>query len=141
MGSISLRRKLFPLIGKEINRHISQFDLNSSDCQMVVYASRDLEEWMKHIRTANNRQSLYEGFREVIENEHREFSIFLSFWIGLWLGKWRERVKLLTRKPKLPPNLLERYKKARKIYGKMEYRKELRRIKIAKITVKGCSCP
>jgi len=48
MGLISLQRRLISLLAEELKEYIPQFEPYSADYQMVLYASKDLQEWMKH---------------------------------------------------------------------------------------------
>jgi len=139
MGFLSLRRRIISMLAEELKEFIPQFEPYSADYQMVVYASKDLEEWMKYKWSLNNG-AFYEMLEEIIDNKHEEFHIFLKSWAGIWLEKWRERVRLLHTKPKLPPKVMERLKEAKRIYNKSEFKRELKELLIKKLIGHGEIC-
>jgi len=139
MGFLSLRRRIISLLAEELKEHVPQFEPYSADYQMILYASRDLEEWMK-CKWSVNSSALYETLGNLIEDRYDEFHIFLKFWISVWLDKWRERVRLLHTKPRLPPNVMERIKKAKRIYQKSEFRRELKSLLTKKLIHHGEIC-
>jgi len=139
MGFLSLRRRIISLLAEELKEYVPQFEPYSADYQMVVYASRDLEEWMK-CKWSVNSGALYEILGNLIENRYGEFHIFLKSWVSIWLEKWRERVRLLHTKPKLPPNVMKRIKEAKKIYQKSEFKRELKNLLTKKLIRHGEIC-
>jgi len=139
MGFLSLRRRIISMLAEELKEYIPQFEPYSADYQMVVYASKDLEEWMKHKWSFNNG-SFYENLERIIYNKNEEFHIFLKSWAGNWLEKWRERVRLLHTKPKLPPNVMERIKEAKRIYSRSEFKRELKDLLTKKLISHGEIC-
>lgn len=139
MAFLTLRRRIISMLAEELKEYIPQFEPYSADYQMVVYASKDLEEWMR-CKWAMNSNDFYGTLEKVIYDENEEFRIFLKSWIGVWLEKWRERVRLLHTKPKLPPNVVERIKEAKRIYRRSEFRNELKDLLIRKLIRQGEIC-
>ena len=139
MGFLSLRRRIISLLAEELKEYVPQFEPYSADYQMVIYASKDLEEWMKY-KWSLNSGVLYETLERIIEDKHEEFHIFLKSWVSVWLDKWRERVRLLHTKPKLPPNVMERLKEAKRIYKKSEFKRELKDLLTRKLIRHGEIC-
>jgi len=139
MGFLSLRRRIISLLAEELKEYVPQFEPYSADYQMVVYASRDLEEWMK-CKWSVSSGTLYEMLGNLIEDRYGEFHIFLKSWVSIWLEKWRERVRLLHTKPKLPPNVMERIKEAKRIYQKSEFKRELKNLLTKKLIRHGEIC-
>jgi len=140
MGLLALKKRLLSLLTEEIKVYIPQFEAYTSDYQMVVYACRDFEEWMKCKWDIKSHHRLYEKLEETLDHEPKDFKVFLNFWVGCWLEKWRERVKVLSTKPKLPPNVLKRIRKARKFYREMEHGNELKEMVIRKLIRHGEIC-
>jgi len=139
MGFLSLRRRIISLLADELKEYVPQFEPYSADYQMVIYASKDLEEWMKYKWSLSNG-AFYETLEKIIDNRYDEFHIFLKSWISIWLEKWRERVRLLHTKPKLPPNVMERLKEAKRIYRKSEFKRELKDLLTKKLIRHGEIC-
>jgi len=139
MTFLSLRRRIISMLAEELKEYIPQFEPYSADYQMVLYASRDLEEWMKCKWSVNNG-AFYEMLGNLIEDRYDEFHIFLKSWVSIWLEKWRERVRLLHMKPKLPPNVMERIKRAKRIYQKSKFKRELKTLLIKKLIRHGEIC-
>ena len=139
MRVVSLRRRLISLIAEEMKNRIPQFEPYSSDYQMVVYASKDLEEWMRQ-KLSLRGGSFYEALERMLYDGRGEFRVFVKSWVTIWLGKWRERVKLLHTKPKLPPSVEKRIKEAKRIYGRLEFRKELKNLITRKLISQGEIC-
>jgi len=139
MGFLSLRRRIISLLAEELKEHVPQFEPYSADYQMVIYASRDLEEWMKY-KWSLNSGAFYEMLGNLIEERYDEFHIFLKSWVSVWLEKWRERVRLLHTKPKLPPSVMKRFKQAKKIYQKSEFKRELKNLLTKKLIRHGEIC-
>ena len=139
MRVVSLRRRLISLIAEEMKNRIPQFEPYSSDYQMVVYASKDLEEWMRQ-KLSLRGGSFYEALERMLYDRRGEFRVFVKSWVTIWLGKWRERVKLLHTKPKLPPSVEKRIKEAKRIYGRLEFRKELKNLITRKLISQGEIC-
>jgi len=139
MAFLSLRRRIVSMIAEELKEYVPQFEPYSADYQMVIYASKDLEEWIKH-KWSLNHGAFHETLENVMEDNREEFRIFLKSWIGTWLEKWRERVRLLHTRPKLPPKVRERLKEAKKIYKKSEFKRELKDLLIKKLIRQGEIC-
>ena len=139
MGFLSLRRRIISMLAGELKEYIPQFEPYSADYQMVIYASKDLEEWMKY-KWSLNSGAFYEKLERVIEDNYEEFRIFLKSWVSIWLDKWRERVRLLHTKPKLPPNVIEKIKEAKRIYKKSEFKRELKDLLTRKLVSNGEIC-
>jgi len=139
MGFLSLRRRIISLLAEELKEYIPQFEPYSADYQMVIYASKDLEEWMRY-KWSLNSGAFYETLGRIIENRYDEYHIFLKPWVSVWLEKWRERVRLLHTKPKLPPNVMKRLKEAKRIYQKSEFKRELKELLTRKLIRNGEIC-
>ncbi|MCD6594010.1 hypothetical protein J7L00_08040 [Candidatus Bathyarchaeota archaeon] len=130
---------MISLIAEEMKNRIPQFEPYSSDYQMVVYASKDLEEWMRQ-KLSLRGGSFYEALERMLYDGRGEFRVFVKSWVTIWLGKWRERVKLLHTKPKLPPSVEKRIKEAKRIYRRLEFRKELKNLITRKLISQGEIC-
>jgi len=140
MGLTSRRKRLTSFLAEAIEEHLPQFEPHSVDYQMVIYACRDLEEWMKCKWALNSSYAIYERLEETLDCEREEFSIFLDFWTSHWLEKWKERVTLLLTKPKLPPSVLEKIREAKTIYQGIEQRNELKEMVTQKLVRQGEVC-
>jgi len=142
MDLLSRRRKILSLLSEHIEAYLPQFEPYTTDYQMVVYACRDLEAWIECNWMSKDSVSAFEKFEETLYYRTGEFKAFLNLWVGYWLEKWRERVRILSTKPKMPPFHIEKYKKARKLYLNMEQRKELKKMIIRKLINHGeiCMC-
>jgi len=139
MGFLSLRRRLISLLAEELKESVPQFEPYSADYQMVVYASKDLEEWIRY-KWSLNSGVFHETLERIMDEKNDEFHIFLKPWVSIWLEKWRERVRLLHTKPKLPPNVMERLKEAKRIYKKSEFKRELKDLLTRKLIRHGEIC-
>ena len=139
MGLLSLRRRIISLLAEELKEYVPQFEPYSADYQMVVYASKDLEEWMRY-KWSLNSGAFYETLGRIIEDRYDEFHIFLKSWVSVWLEKWRERVRLLHTKPRLPPNVMKRLREAKRIYQKSEFKRELKELLTRKLIRNGEIC-
>jgi hypothetical protein len=140
MSSPPLREKLLSLLAKEIEGYLPQFELYSSDFQMVTYACMDFEEWLKCKWNLSNRQGIYERLEKILEKDPETFRSLLICWAGLWLEKWRDRVKVLSTKPKPPQGVIKQIKEARNILRNMEHRKELKTLLVQKLIRHGEIC-
>jgi len=140
MSFLTFKGRLLSLLAGEFEVHIPEFKPYTLDYQMVVYASRDFEAWLKAKWDIDDNHAVYEKLEQTIEKEPKDFKAFLNFWVGLWLEKWRERVKFLSSSPKIPPSHLERIRKAKKIWEGMEHRKELRKMVTRKLMNHGEIC-
>ncbi len=140
MGLLTLRRRLLSLLAEGIKAYLPQFEPQTTDYQMVVYACRDLEAWMRYKWALESQRSVLERIEEALKDEPRDFRVFLNFWAGRWIEKWRERVTVLSTRPELPPNLQERIKKAKMTYRGMGRRKELKRMVTQKLILQGEVC-
>jgi hypothetical protein len=127
MSYSTYRGNLLALLVEEFETYIPQFKPYSLDYQMVVYACRDLEAWLRSKWGIDDYKVLFEKIEDFLKKEHGHFKIFLRFWSKQWLDKWRERVKVLSTQPKMPPHYLSKLNKAKKIYVEMEHRKELKK--------------
>jgi hypothetical protein len=140
MDLLTLRRRLLSLLAKEFEAYLPQFESRTSDYQVVVYACRDLEDWIKYKWATTNHRRVYKRLENTLECKPKDFRVFLNFWMGRWLEKWRERVKVLSNKRKLPPKVLENIRKAKKIYRGMEHGKELKKMVTQKLIGQGEIC-
>jgi len=139
MGLISLQRRLISLLAEELKDHIPQFEPYSADYQMVLYASKDLQEWMKHEWSLEG-VSFYESLERLVRERSQEFRVFLKPWVSKWIEKWRERVKLMHTQPKLPENVQKKIMEAKKIYRRFEFGRELKTLIIGKLIRQGEIC-
>jgi hypothetical protein len=140
MRLLALKRRLLSLLAEEIKAYLPQFEPHATDYQMVVYACRDLEAWMRCKWTVNSQRAVYERIEETWEYEPQDFKVFLNFWVGSWIEKWRERVQVLSKKPKLPPRLQEEIERSKKLYRGMDHRKELKKMVTEKLMLQGEIC-
>jgi hypothetical protein len=140
MSQSTLRKRLSSLLAEEIETYLPQFEPYKSDYQMVLFSCRDLEQWIESTWAVPGQERVYDKIEEFLAYEPKVFRVFLNFWVGRWLEKWRERVKVLSTKPKLPPVVLKRVKKARLIYREMEHRKELKKMVMQKLLGQGEIC-
>ena len=139
MGLISLQRRLISLLAEELKEYIPQFEPYSADYQMVLYASKDLQEWMKHEWSLEG-VSFYESLERLVRERSHEFRVFLKPWVSKWIEKWRERVKLMHTQPKLPENVQKKIMEAKKIYRRFEFGRELKTLIIRKLIRHGEIC-
>jgi len=139
MAFLTLRRRIISMLAEELKGYIPQLEPYSADYQMVVYASKDLEEWMR-CRWSMDSSSFYRTLERVIYDGSNEFRIFLKSWIGVWLEKWKERVRLLHTKPRLPPTVAEKIREAKKIYRRSEFKNELKWLLTRKLIRQGEIC-
>jgi len=140
MSQLPFRKKLLSLLADEIEKYLPQFEPYTSDYQIVLYACRDFERWIEFKWVVTDYDSVYDKIEEALRHEPKAFKVLLNFWVGRWLDKWRERVKVLSTKPKLPPLVLEKIKKARMLYREIEHRKELRKMVTTKLLGQGEIC-
>ncbi len=130
----TLRGRFLSLLVEEFESRVPQFKPYTLDYQMIVYACRDLETWLKDKWRIEDTKALFERIEEYIREENGHFRIFLRFWVEMWLGKWQERVQILSSKPRVPPSCVEKMKRARKIYRDLDHRKDLKRMVTQKLS-------
>lgn len=140
MNVINFRNRLLSLLIGEFEKYIPQFKPYSIDYQMVVYASKDLEIWLKVKLNTSDDRMIYKTLREYSMNNPRDLRISINFWVGMWLKKWRERVRILSRKFKMPKKYAEKLREARRIYRRMDYRSELKSMAVKKLVNQGEIC-
>ena len=140
MSVINFRNRLLSLLIEEFEKHIPQFKPYSLDYQIVIYASKDLEMWLKVKLNTNDNRIVYKTLREYYMNNPKDLKVSINFWAGMWLKKWRERVRILSTKFEIPKKYAEKIRKARKIYRHMDYRSELKNIAIRKLINQGEIC-
>lgn len=140
MSAVNFKGKLFSLLAKEFETFIPQFKPYATDYQMVAYASKDLENWLKVKMGIDDNKLIYRRVEEIYEKSPKEFKASLNFWAGMWLRKWRERVRILSTKLEEPKDHIERIKMARKILQEVDWREELRRVVIKKLIECGEIC-
>jgi len=140
MSFLTFKGRLLSLLAGEFEGYIPEFEPYTLDYQMVVYASRDLETWLKVKWDIDDTHVIYEKIEETLEKAPKDFKAFLNFWVGLWLEKWRDRVKLLSSSPKIPPSHMERVRKAKKISEGVEHGKELKSMVTRKLMNHGEIC-
>jgi hypothetical protein len=140
MALLTLKERLLSLLAKELELCIPQFEPHTLDYQMVIYASRDFETWMKTEWNLESNDKVYEKLDLYLKEDYDGFRFLLRFWVNQWFEKWRERVKIFATKPKMPPQYLDRIKKARRLYHEMENGKELKMMIIRKLVRQGETC-
>ncbi len=140
MSTVNPRSRLFSLLAKEFETFIPQFKPYTTDYQMVAYASKDLETWLKVKMGIDDAEALYKMVEETYRGGPRDPRTPVGFWADMWLKKWRERVKILSTKFEEPRDHVERVKRARKIFQEMDWRNELRKMIIKKLIEHGEIC-
>lgn len=140
MSAINFRSKLFTLLVKEFETIIPQFKPYTTDYQLVVYASKDFETWLKVKMDIDDIRVIYKRLEEDLRNNPRDFRTSLNFWVDMWLKKWRERVRILSTKFEMPRDHVERIKRARKILQEMDWKNELKAMTIKKLVEYGEVC-
>lgn len=140
MSAINFRSKLFTLLVKEFETFIPQFKPYTTDYQLVVYASKDFETWLKVKMDIDDIRVIYKRLEEDLRNNPRDFRTSLNFWVDMWLKKWRERVRILSTKFEMPQDHVERIKRARKILQEMDWKNELKTMIIKKLVEYGEVC-
>ncbi|MEM2341780.1 MAG: hypothetical protein QXX94_05270 [Candidatus Bathyarchaeia archaeon] len=140
MSAINIRNRIFSLLIEEFENYIPQFKPYTLDYQMVVYASRDLETWLKVKLNTEDNRIIYKNLENYLKNEAADLRVSLNLWASMWLNKWRERVRVLSTKFEMPSDYMEKVRKARKIYQDMEYKFELKNMAIKRLVNQGELC-
>lgn len=140
MSAANIRSKLFPLLAKEFETFIPQFKPYTTDYQMVAYALKDLETWLKVKVGIDDVGALYKIVEETYREGPRDFRTSVGFWASMWLKKWRERVKILSTKFEEPRDHVKRVKRARKIFQEMDWKNELRKMIVKRLIEHGEIC-
>ncbi|MBS7606244.1 MAG: hypothetical protein QW502_01165 [Candidatus Bathyarchaeia archaeon] len=140
MSVVNFRNKLLSLLIEELESHIPQFKPYTLDHQLVLYASRDLETWLKVKLNTDDNRVVYRHLDEYLRSRPEDLKVSINFWTGMWLKKWRERVRVLSTKFELPPDYAEKIRRARKLYQDMDYRGELKSMAIRKLINQGEIC-
>ncbi|MEM2167314.1 MAG: hypothetical protein QXR74_02980, partial [Candidatus Bathyarchaeia archaeon] len=96
MSAINFRNRLFSLLVEEFENYIPQFKPYTLDYQMVVYASRDLETWLKVKLDTEDTKTVYRKIEEYFRKNPLDLRASINFWAGMWLKKWQERVRVLS---------------------------------------------
>jgi len=138
-----MRERLLSALAQEFRARIPQFRLNSPDYQMILYAQRDLETWLRIKWGAENPYAVQRRLERYLRGDYKEqedFRAFLNVWLGNWLEKWRERVKILPKMPKVPSKHAERLEKAKRLYREMDHALELKETVIRKLIERGEIC-
>ncbi|MEM1883193.1 MAG: hypothetical protein QXE14_01165, partial [Candidatus Bathyarchaeia archaeon] len=107
MSAMNFKSKLFSLLAKEFESFIPQFKPYTTDYQMVAYALKDLENWLKVKMGIDDNKLIYRRIEEIYEKSPREFKASLNFWADMWFRKWRERVRILSTKLEEPKEHIE----------------------------------
>ncbi|MEM2969395.1 MAG: hypothetical protein QXR63_00490 [Candidatus Bathyarchaeia archaeon] len=140
MAHLSLDRKLFSLLAEEIVGYLPQFEPYSTDYQMVIYACRDLKEWLKWKLGVENPVEIDLKIAECLEKDPQAFKSLVKCWVSLWVAKWNERVQVLATAPKLPPEIQRRIDSAKNMLKNTEYKKELKQLVMQKLLSQGEVC-
>jgi hypothetical protein len=133
MSTLSFRNKLFSLLVEELGTYIPQFKPYTLDYQMVLYASKDLEVWLRVKMNTEDNRVIYERLEENFRTKPRDLRLSINFWAGMWLKKWRERVRILSTRFEMPPDHIERIRKARRLYQNIDYKSELKSMAVKKL--------
>ena len=137
MDLLPFRRKYLSLLAEEFQKYLPQFEPYTNDYQMVVYACRDFEEWARCEWNLKSNKEVYGKLEETSNREPAVFKLFLNYWTNCWLQKWRERVKLLSTKPKMPPDIQEKIKESQGLYREMEQKRELKKMVTQRLIRQG----
>jgi hypothetical protein len=140
MASSERDKRLFSLLAEEIIGYLPQFEPYSSDQQMVIYACRDLKEWIKWKLGLDSLREVNERIEEYLERDLGTFRFFLNCWASLWVTKWKERVEVLLNAPKPLPEVLKRIRDTRILLQNVKYRKELKQLVMQKLLSQGEIC-
>lgn len=140
MSAINFRNRLLSLLIEEFESHIPQLRPYTLDYQLILYASKDLETWLKVKLNTDDNRVIYESLERYLKSKPEDLKMSINFWAGMWLKKWRERVRVLSTKFKMPPNYTEKIHKAKKIYQEMDYKGELKSMAIRKLINQGEIC-
>jgi len=140
MAYLSLDRRLFSLLAEEIVGYLPQFEPYSTDYQMVIYACRDLKEWLKWKLDIDNPAEIDIKIAEYLEKDPQTFKSLLKCWASLWVTKWNERVEILATAPKLPQDIQKRISDAKDMLRTTEHKKELKQLVINKLLSQGEVC-
>jgi hypothetical protein len=140
MSAINFRNKVFSLLIEAFQGYIPQFKPYTLDYQMVVYASRDLETWLKVKLNTDDAQAIYKSLEGYFEGKMQDLKSSISLWASMWLNKWRERVRVLSTKFEMPPDYAEKIGRAKKIYQNMDYKYELKNMAVRKLVNQGEIC-
>ncbi|MEM2146847.1 MAG: hypothetical protein QW279_15900, partial [Candidatus Jordarchaeaceae archaeon] len=134
---MSLDRRLFLLVSEEILDYLPQFEPHSTDYQMVIYAIRDLKEWLKWKLGINDPREVDEKITEYLEEDPQTLKSLLNCWTGLWVTKWNERVEVSATIPNLPKEIQKKINDTRNLLRNMKYKKELKELVIQKLLGQG----
>jgi len=136
----TLRERLMSLLASELAARIPQFRPQTSDYQMIIYAYRDLITWMRTKWELSNSEMVHRRLERYSDEHNRDLEVFFNFWLNQWLEKWRERVKILSKKIKIPQDQMEQIVRAERLYRQMKHKIELKRMIIRKLINQGEIC-
>ncbi|MEM2352077.1 MAG: hypothetical protein QXT26_06685 [Thermoproteota archaeon] len=140
MSAMNFRNRLFSLLAEEFGNYIPQFKPYTLDYQMVVYASRDLETWLKVKLEVEDARTVYRRIEEYFKREPADLRTSINFWAGMWLKKWQERVRVLSTKFEMPKDYIENIRIAKKAYQHMDYKTDLKDMAVRKLIKHGEIC-
>jgi hypothetical protein len=120
--------------------YLPQFEPCSLDRQMVIYAYKDLKEWIKWRLGLDSLREVNGRIEEYLERDLGTFRAFLNCWTSLWVAKWKERVEVVLTAPKPLPKVLKRIKDTRAFLQNVKYGKELRQLVMQKLLSQGEVC-
>lgn len=140
MSAVNFRSKLFSLLARELESFIPQFKPYTLDYQVVIYASKDLETWLKVKMNTDDSRTVYGKLEEWFRSNPEDLRVSVNFWAGMWLKKWRERVRVLPTKVEMPQDYAERMKRARSVFQELEYKSDLRSMAVKKLIAQGEIC-
>lgn len=132
--------RFLPLIAKELKARIPQFNVYTLDYEVVIFAYKDLETWLKVKWEMEISQQIRTKLEGILREKPDETNAFLSLWLDWWLKKWRERVKITQKEPEIPKYYLKRIINAKKLYRQMKHGDELKEIVVRKLVKQGEIC-
>ncbi len=139
MSLPAFKGRIISFIAEELQKSIPQFRPYTEDYQIVLYVYQDFETWIR-TKWGDNDPRMISKLERCLQEESGELTAFLSFWLSIWVEKWRERVEILSRKPKLPKGYLKYLKRARRFYREMEQRQELKNMVVRRLINQGEIC-
>lgn len=134
--------KILGWLTQELRNQIPDFEPYGKDRRLLVFAYQDLEICLRVRWKVNGTHELRKRLLKAVENRSEEVKAFLKIWSGQWLWKWRERIRFYQRMPKFSKRHLERLRKNKEMYKRMEKsaRNELKTLAVQKLVNQGEVC-
>ena len=133
----TIHSKLISWLEAELERQIPGLELHGQDGRLLTFAYQDFKTCLCTKWEGGDSQ---ERVIKITEFHPEEVKAFLKIWVNQWLAKWRKRVTLFNRTPALSKRHRGRRQKAKRIYGEMEKKDELKRIVVQKLVTEGEVC-